>query len=363
MAGIALLVDLLKKNSSITTQTIHSTKLISASIAASAAAASVFGERPFASRFLFGDGVGSVAYADAGAEWAPEDYIPNFKNAAKKMFQNDSIKYSIKEYPIELKPLFSAFGLRAFGMTTLRSFLMFYLPLLEPRTNLEEDEDEDFLQDAPPEEPTDLVVPFQKSVKQIVREITVSTTRRVLERVAVHYVSRRMAWKLLKGTLFMTFTFSAETFEERKLCQATNGFFSCADIPVSARRKAARGMPGLEFFCRVSRTTFRGHLLGIAAAWLVQVGIDIYRSCKFMFTDKPEEAEKIDRAALMKLIGTKICITTVKCGGSLIFASIGAGIGAFFHPSIGQWIGCAAGDAAGSFIITILLVKGLHLAL
>ncbi|XP_026438106.1 uncharacterized protein LOC113336678 [Papaver somniferum] len=333
MAGIALLVDLLKKNSSITTQTIHSTKLISASIAASAAAASVFGERPFASRFLFGDGVGSVAYADAGAEWAPEDYIPNFKNAAKKMFQNDSIKYSIKEYPIELKPLFSAFGLRAFGMTTLRSFLMFYLPLLEPRTNLEEDEDEDFLQDAPPEEPTDLVVPFQKSVKQIVREITVSTTRRVLERVAVHYVSRRMAWKLLK------------------------------DIPVSARRKAARGMPGLEFFCRVSRTTFRGHLLGIAAAWLVQVGIDIYRSCKFMFTDKPEEAEKIDRAALMKLIGTKICITTVKCGGSLIFASIGAGIGAFFHPSIGQWIGCAAGDAAGSFIITILLVKGLHLAL
>ncbi|KAI3870565.1 hypothetical protein MKX03_022758 [Papaver bracteatum] len=333
MAGIALLVDLLKKNPSITTQTIHSTKLISASIAASAAAASVFGERPFASRFLFGDGVGSVAFADASAEWAPEDYIPNFKNAAKKMFQNDSIKYSIKEYPIELKPLFSAFGLRAFGMTTLRSFLMFYLPLLEPRTNLEEDEDEDFLQDAPPEEPTDLVVPFQKSVKQIVREITVSTTRRVLERVAVHYVSRRMAWKLLK------------------------------DIPVSARRKAARGMPGLEFFCRVSRTTFRGHLLGIAAAWLVQVGIDIYTSCKFMFTDKPEEAEKIDRAALTKLIGTKICITTVKCGGSLIFASIGAGIGAFFHPSIGQWIGCAAGDAAGSFIITIILVKGLHLAL
>ncbi|RZC50565.1 hypothetical protein C5167_018983 [Papaver somniferum] len=349
MAGIALLVDLLKKNPSITTQTIHSTKLISASIAASAAAASVFGERPFASRFLFGDGVGSVAFADAGAEWAPEDYIPNFKNAAKKMFQNDSIKYSIKEYPIELKPLFSAFGLRAFGMTTLRSFLMFYLPLLEPRTNLEEDEDEDedFLQDAPPEEPTDLVVPFQKSVKQIVREITVSTTRRVLERVAVHYVSRRMAWKLLKGTLFMSFTFSAEIL----------------NIPVSARRKAARGMPGLELFCRVSRTTFRGHLLGIAAAWLVQVGIDIYRSCKFMFTDKPEEAEKIDRAALMKLIGTKICITTVKCGGSLIFASIGAGVGAFFHPSIGQWIGCAAGDAAGSFIITIILVKGLHLAL
>ncbi|MCL7036917.1 hypothetical protein MKW94_017192 [Papaver nudicaule] len=328
MAGIALLVDLLKKNP---TQTFHSTKLFSASIAASAAAASVFGEKPFASRFLFGNGLRSVAFADAGSEWV-EDNIPNIRNAAENILQNDSITYSIKEYPVELKPLFSAFGLRAFGLTTLRSFLMYYLPLLEPRTNRDEDED-DFLQDDPREEPTDLVVPFQKSVKQIVREIIVSTTRRILERLAVHYVSRRMAWKLLK------------------------------DIPVSAKRKAARGMPGLVFFGRVSRTTFRGHLLGIAAAWLVQVGIDIYSCCSYLITDSPEEAEKIDRANLMRLIGTKISITTVKCGGSLVFASIGAGIGASFHPSIGQWIGCAAGDAAGSFIVTVCLVKVLHLAL
>ncbi|MCL7043199.1 hypothetical protein MKW94_029531 [Papaver nudicaule] len=172
MAGIALLVDLLKKNPGITSQTFHSTKLFSASIAASAAAASVFGDKPFASRFLFGDGLRSVAFADAGSEWV-EDNIPNIRNAAENILQNDSVTYSIKEYPVELKPLFSAFGLRAFGLTTLRSFLMYYLPLLEPRTNREEDEDEDdFLQDAPCEEPTDLVVPFQKSVKQIVREVT-----------------------------------------------------------------------------------------------------------------------------------------------------------------------------------------------
>lgn len=29
------------------------------------------------------------------------------------------------------------------------------------------------------------------------------TTRRILERVTVHYVSRRMAWKLLKGASFL----------------------------------------------------------------------------------------------------------------------------------------------------------------
>lgn len=30
-------------------------------------------------------------------------------------------------------------------------------------------------------------------------QTTVVTTRRVLERIAVHYASQRMAWKLLKG--------------------------------------------------------------------------------------------------------------------------------------------------------------------
>lgn len=33
-------------------------------------------------------------------------------------------------------------------------------------------------------------------------QTTVVTTRRVLERLVVHYVSHRVAWKLLKGTCF-----------------------------------------------------------------------------------------------------------------------------------------------------------------
>lgn len=49
--------------------------------------------------------------------------------------------------------------------------MLFYLPLLEPASNTEEDDD-DFLQDAPEERHVDFVVPFQKSVKQIVREVS-----------------------------------------------------------------------------------------------------------------------------------------------------------------------------------------------
>lgn len=69
---------------------------------------------------------------------------------------------------MELKPLFSAFELRAFTLTSLRSFLMFYLPLLEPRVEMEDDED--FLEDDQ-EHHVDLVVPFRKSVKHIMREV------------------------------------------------------------------------------------------------------------------------------------------------------------------------------------------------
>lgn len=111
-----------------------------------------------------------VAYCDAGATLS-DDYISNLRSASLKIFQNDSLNYSTKEYKFELKPLFSAFELRALTMTTLRSFLMFFLPLLEPRTNLEEDDD-DFLQDTEEEPPVDYVVPFKKSLKQIAREVS-----------------------------------------------------------------------------------------------------------------------------------------------------------------------------------------------
>ncbi|XP_015901463.1 uncharacterized protein LOC107434505 [Ziziphus jujuba] len=325
MAGIAIVLDLLKKSPTFyASQSLHSSGFFSASAAASAAASVAMGY-PFAYRALFGNFGVPVAHCDAGAAWS-EDYVSNLKSASERMFQNDALNYSTKEYNVELKPLFSAFELRTLAMTTLRSFLMFYLPLLEPRTNLEDDDD-DFLQDAQDEQqPVDYVVPFKKSVKQIGRETTVVTTRRVLERIAVHYVSQRMAWKLLK------------------------------DVPKSATRKAGRGMPTYVYFFHVSRTTFRGHFLGVTASWIVQVAIDIYRFLSRTLNSK--EDDEVDAAEQAKLLGKKVTATTVRCGASLVFASIGAGIGAtLFRPSAGQWIGCAVGDLAGPIIVTSCMGK------
>ncbi|XVF33879.1 hypothetical protein REPUB_Repub18cG0009400 [Reevesia pubescens] len=329
MAGIAILLDLCKKNPSFCSQqSFHSSGFFSASAAAASAAASIAAGTPFASRFLFS--YPKVSHCDAAAEF-PENYLANIQRVSEDIIKNDALKYTVKEYKIELKPLFSAFELRPFAMTTLRSFLMFYLPLLEPATNIEEDGD-DFLQDTQEEHHVDLVVPFNKSVKQIIRETTVVTTRRVLERLAVIYVSQRMAWKLLK------------------------------DVPKSAVRKSQRGMPTTVYFFRVSRTTFRGHLLGVAAAWIVQTGIEIYR-CFSRITNS-EESDGVNITEQAKLLGKKISGVTIRCGASLIFASIGAGIGAtLIRPSIGQWIGCAAGDLAGPIIVSVCLEKAFHMEL
>lgn len=53
-----------------------------------------------------------------------------------------------------------------------------------------------------------------------------------------------------------------------------------------------------------------------------------------------EGKDDFDREEKAKLLGKKVSCATVRCSASLVFASIGAGIGAtLFRPSIGQWIG------------------------
>ncbi|KAI7737376.1 hypothetical protein M8C21_020323 [Ambrosia artemisiifolia] len=324
MAGIGLLMDLLRKNPTLNGQNLHSTGLYSA---ASSAAVT-----PFA---LFGFSGKRFAYCDAGAtpSLSAEDYLTSLRTASETIFRHDTLNYGTKQYSIELKPLFSAFQPRSFALTSLRSFLLFYLPILVPKV---EDDDDDFLPDSSDEHHVDLVVPLKKSVKQIIRETSVVTTRRVLERLAVHHFSQRAAWKLLK------------------------------DVPKSAMRKANRGMPIYTYFFCVSRTTFRGHFLGVAASWLVQVGIECYRFVRDI--TKSNEGEdvdvNVDQSERAKVLGKKMCGATVRCGASLVFASIGAGIGAtLFRPSSGQSIGCLLGDMAGPIIVTFCFANVSHLEL
>ncbi|KAL3832956.1 hypothetical protein ACJIZ3_007692 [Penstemon smallii] len=323
MAAIALL-DLVRKNPNFGTQTFNSRSLFSSNKLLGASFAVT---TPFALGALFGNGVSQIAYCDAGTAALDEDYISSIRTSSGNIFQNEALKYSTKQYNIQLKPLFSALHWRTLALTSLRSFLLFYLPLLEPNSHIEEDDDEDFLQESLEENRLDLVVPFKKSVKQIIRETTVVTTRRILERLAVHYVSQRMAWKLLK------------------------------DVSMSATRKAGRGLPTSTYIISVSRTTLRGHFLGVLASWIVQVGIDIYRF--FTSISKAiKENNTIDTKEELRVLGKKVNSATVRCGSCLVFASIGAGIGAtLVRPSIGQWIGCAIGDLSGPVIVAFCFEK------
>ncbi|KAJ8424924.1 hypothetical protein Cgig2_028512 [Carnegiea gigantea] len=336
MAGIAIILDLLKKNPKFySTHTLHCFGSFSAKVAMSGAAAFAAASYPFGFRAFLGSNK-KIAHCDSAATWS-DDYVSKDPNVHISkdcdipgyVLESDSLGHLGKVYDIELKPLLSAFRPRTFAITTLRSFLMYYLPLLEPRTTLEED-DGDFLADKPEENRVDLITPFHKSIKQILRESTVVTTRRVLERLAVSYFSQKMAWKLLK------------------------------DAPKSAMRKAQRGMPTTIYIYAVGRTTLRVHFLGVAASWIVQVGVEIYRTLCRLFNPK-EELDQPHKMVEFEILGRKVFGVTVRCSASLVFAAIGAGIGATLsHPSLGQWVGCALGDLAGPIIIAVCFDKFLH---
>lgn len=81
------------------------------------------------------------------------------------------------------------------------------------------------------------------------------------------------------------------------------------------------------------------HCLGVAASWIVQVGVDIYKTLFRLFNSK-EDIEEVKKAEEIQLLVGKIYAVTLKCSASLVFAAIGAGLGAScIHASYGQWIG------------------------
>lgn len=78
-------------------------------------------------------------------------------------------------------------------------------------------------------------------------------------------------------------------------------------------------------------------MLGVAASWLVQVGIKL---CQFFVSKFKKEDDSIERSERIRLLRQNVFLATVRCNASVIFASIGAGIGAtLFRPSTGMWIG------------------------
>ncbi|XP_047047624.1 uncharacterized protein LOC124652626 [Lolium rigidum] len=321
--GIALLLDLAARAPR---GSLHSHATLSAAAAASAAAALAAAGVPLSARHLFG----KVAYCDAGATYGSTDTPDLVNDLNSKIFDSihgispRDLQVPIKEYPFELKPLHFAFTFKHLSLTTLRAFLLYYLPLLEPSPPTDDEDDDDFLQDDSERPPVDLVTPFHKSLQQIARETSVVTTRRVLERIAVRHVSDRTAWKLLK------------------------------DAAKSSKRKAERGMSIPEYTYCVARTTIRAHALGVAAAWVIQSLVQVY-TCFIRQPDNDEEL--LDEREKFKLFGKKIYSVTIKCGFSLVFASIGAGLGALVHPMHGQWIGCTLGDFAGPVVAILIFEK------
>jgi hypothetical protein len=120
-----------------------------------------------------------VAYCDAGATYGSTDTPDLVNDLNSKIFDSihgispRDLQVPIKEYPFELKPLHFAFTFKHLSLTTLRAFLLYYLPLLEPSPPTDDEDDDDFLQDDSERPPVDLVTPFHKSLQQIAREVRI----------------------------------------------------------------------------------------------------------------------------------------------------------------------------------------------
>lgn len=82
-----------------------------------------------------------------------------------------------------------------------------------------------------------------------------------------------------------------------------------------------------------------GQFLACAASWTVQVGIDAYR-CLHSIFGSSTDFDDVDPKEQARVLVKRVFGTTVRCGSSLVFASVGAGIGAtLLRPSLGQWMG------------------------
>ncbi|CAK9223313.1 unnamed protein product [Sphagnum troendelagicum] len=325
MAGLALAIQLLEKSSSgVSSKSLHSFSTLAA-VSAAAAASSAISYLPDRPSLTYTPTTTSREWSENVA-YCEEAVDPDRWDARRVPLWETRTVIHVKTYEIELKPLFSAFRIRALGATTVRALLVNYLPLLEAYLQPEEDEgDEDA--DRPAQLPVNPIVPLKRSATHIVREVSVITTRRILERAVVHYVTHRMAWKLLK------------------------------DIPKSAVRKAARNMSKWQLFIAVCKTTFRAHALGVAANWMVQLVLDIYRSISASLYVRTKDGKPVGLDAReLKRLARRTVGNTLKGIASLLLASLGAGLGTvLIRPSTGTWIGCAVGDFAGPFLVGIWL--------
>ncbi|GBG81746.1 hypothetical protein CBR_g33924 [Chara braunii] len=218
-----------------------------------------------------------------------------------------------KVYHIELKSLLSAFQGKAFFTTVIRQIITHFMPVVQYYiTPDEEDEDDEdpmatAMQSAPPLPPPDVHLHAKRTGLAIARELAVTTTRRVLERVAVKKLSVPLAWKLTK------------------------------DIQKSALRKAARNFRGSQMFLRMCRTTVRAHVLQIAAAWLVQCVTDlttcVVRCWRLRRLEKKEighlneDEEGRPIRVEVAVFAEQMAGNTSRAVGSLAMASAGAGLG------------------------------------
>lgn len=295
---------------------LHSTFQISAALVASAAYSSA-GDNVFCNHFRAALSL-PTAHCDSDS-W---DWRARARALEKNFWPKDKV------YKVKLKPLLSAFYPKALLMAAVRALLLNYIAVLESYLQIEEDELEDEGESCSPRPVPDLIEPAKKSIWTAAREVTVVTTRRVLERVVVLHVAPRVAHKLTK------------------------------DYYDSALRKAGRGVQGWELTSKVCATTYRCHELSILAQWIVQVSFDCYKAGNILYDRRSDWSWTEDKKGIVRQQVTIVVASAVngavKGFAALVGAAIGAWLGSNVWVGTGTWIGFVLGDLAGPNLVSLI---------
>ncbi|XRA99691.1 hypothetical protein NFJ02_07g133910 [Pycnococcus provasolii] len=298
-------------------------------------------------RGLFGttqdDWAGSSGRRDGGSN---ADYA---EGAAKRM---SSVLFGgklgqRKEYPLPQRGLLSVFAPKSLAIVVFRTHAMHVFPLVEQWIKKAEENERnwDGKGDPPPwPKFPEAGQALSRARKAACREVVVTTTRRVFERICTFTIPRRYTWKLMK------------------------------DVWESAMRKQRRLGGGWSTAVATGRTAMRAAFLGVLADLSVTQACCLYAYGKGIVgvplvlgasgTDFPPVApspndDDTTRARKQRRrtrwLVRQTCQNCARAGACLTAIGAGATLGTSVRPGLGTFLGSHVGDVAAATAVAMAL--------
>eukprot|EP00898_Chlorokybus_atmophyticus_P006166 jgi/Chlat1/6550/Chrsp45S06021 len=227
-----------------------------------------------------------------------------------------------KDYAIHQKPIFSAVLGWEFCWILVRNVTLQLVPILEQIQPVRrEDDDEEVLEVELPD--VDWSQFAQGTGRGALRDVTTSTVRRALERVAEATLSKRLAHKLLK------------------------------DVSISAKRKFhMSAFDRLYAAARIPKTVLRGHALAVLSALIVQETMEIVSAVQRHKRRQHSTHEQLEHILdeRLPLFVRRTLYNVARSLSVLVVAAVSASVGTLLKPGFGTTLGIVLAEVIVSWL-------------